>query len=457
MIKRNVAVCLMILILTASLIPQRALATDPDMSVIGGGTSDWNGSTTTNVSPPSADSEMRSDSPDTNYGSASTFQAYYSSGGGTTRRGILKFDLTGIPTSAFVHRGVLYLYASDGSNLPLTVYVNRVQQSPARDWTEGGVTWNKYDGTNSWTTPGGDFIDTDDDQYVLVDTTPKWCSWVGSSPVIGITPAVQSFVKTSSTNYGWIVSPDTGFSGIQYVTFDLGTNRPYLTVTYMNNPLDIVGYSSPMPRRDGLMAGDDSDSLAFGIRIGGLVTSSMTAGDKWEINFTVGTVNFAMLFVATGSSAGKLRLFYYDSGSWVQAEAHDESGPITSGTRFQSADGDIAAKLTNTAPDSLGVVKLEVKKSRLTELGASGSEVTNIAGYTYSGSDTGYPDPGEGTKKDRAPLGTSYASYTMTGGAPEFPLGLLVLAAPVAATYLHFRRHRDRSIRVQTPPTLLRP
>jgi len=174
----------------------------------------------------------------------------------------------------------------------------------------------------------------------------------------------------------------------------------------------------------------------------------MRAGDKYETYFTIGSQEFAMFFVATSASAGILSLYYKVDASWTLAETHTQ-GSVTSGTRFESSNGNIAAKLTNSDPSSFGVVKLEAKKSRLTELGATGSSVTNIAGYTYSGSSTTPTGPSAdgGTKKDRCPAGTGYASYTM-GAVPEFPLGAFILAIPVIAIYAYLRKRSHVGVRI---------
>jgi len=180
----------------------------------------------------------------------------------------------------------------------------------------------------------------------------------------------------------------------------------------------------------------------------GFTVAGMRAGDKNETYFTIGTKEFAMFFVATGPSAGVLRLYHKEGASWTLAETHTE-GSIGSGTRFESSSGNMAAKLTNSNPSSYGVVKLEVKKSRLTALGATGSSVTNIAGYTYSGSSTTPTGPGQdgGTKRDRCPSGSSFASYTMST-VPEFPLGVLILAIPVTVIYVHLRKRSRVEARI---------
>ena len=73
---------------------------------------------------------------------------------------------------------------------------------------------------------------------------------------------------------------------------------------------------------------------------------------------------------------------------------------------------------------SYGLVKMEAKKSYLVSLGASGSLVTKLAGYTYVGSSTsgGYPGADGGTKRDRYPSGTEKPYMLQLGKCELFAL-----------------------------------
>jgi RHS repeat-associated protein len=72
---------------------------------------------------------------------------------GSKRRILLRFDLSSIPAQSTVHQADLRMYLFDcvGSNFA-DVSVHRL----TRLWFNG-ATWNTYNGTNAWTTPGGDF------------------------------------------------------------------------------------------------------------------------------------------------------------------------------------------------------------------------------------------------------------------------------------------------------------
>jgi hypothetical protein len=68
------------------------------------------------------------------------------------QRPLLRFTVGGVPTGATVLACTLTVEA-DAVDAPLPGHVWRVTQS---GWTETGATWNRYDGTHPWATPGGD-------------------------------------------------------------------------------------------------------------------------------------------------------------------------------------------------------------------------------------------------------------------------------------------------------------
>lgn len=86
-------------------------------------------------------------------------------GSGETWRSLIKFNMSScaIPAGAIVNDAsiVLNLNGINGSDVARTMFASQV----LKNWTEGtdnggtatdGASWNKYDGTNAWTTAGGD-------------------------------------------------------------------------------------------------------------------------------------------------------------------------------------------------------------------------------------------------------------------------------------------------------------
>lgn len=99
----------------------------------------------------SKDSTIYSWLPDYNGGSANNISTGWASGGGYTRL-LLAFDLSSIPDTATLTSTTLSLFMSGPYNPGVghNVTVQRIK----RTWTEMGVTFNKYDGTNSWQVAG---------------------------------------------------------------------------------------------------------------------------------------------------------------------------------------------------------------------------------------------------------------------------------------------------------------
>ena len=204
----------------------------------------------------------------------------------------------------------------------------------------------------------------------------------------------------------------------------------------------------------GLQAGDDTTTLAFAdmleCNLSSFRVGNMSAGDKYEVYFSFDTKNISMCFVATGSDSGKLGLFYKDSGSggWSAGEAFTQAG-ITSGVSYSSVNDYVGFKLTDASGSTRGSVKFVVTRAYLyNTVGARGSQVISIDGYTYKGSSTSTnPGADGGTQKDRCPSGSNTAVYSLTGGVlPEFPLGALILAMPMMIVYICMRRRSGKRL-----------
>jgi hypothetical protein len=84
----------------------------------------------------------------------------------TLMRVIARFDLSAIPPYGTIVDATLTLtHAPNGSisgSAPFTAY-----RLTRPDWTEFGATWNKYDGSHSWTTAGGDISTQDSDSATI--------------------------------------------------------------------------------------------------------------------------------------------------------------------------------------------------------------------------------------------------------------------------------------------------
>lgn len=176
----------------------------------------------------------------------------------------------------------------------------------------------------------------------------------------------------------------------------------------------------------------------------GFDATAMTADDQYDISFTVGEREFCMLFIATGTDSGTMKLFYKATGepSWLGATETLTGGTIVSGTPFQSISLNIGFTLTSSAT-TVGSVKLVVKKTCLASLGATSNAVTGIFASTVV-SVTGEPGGGA-TANDRCPA-SGGASWILSEAIPDFPFGTLILMLPVISIYIILTRRKNNVI-----------
>ena len=129
-------------------------------------------------------------------------------------RSLIYFNLSSlfIPQNAMIINSTFKLYYWDSrDNTDTENGISsqmRISANPlTTNWTEGtgnwsaitqdGVTWNDYDGTNSWATPGGDF----DAKNSTVSITPTSYGWT----IFNITEITELWLNDSIPNYGLIL------------------------------------------------------------------------------------------------------------------------------------------------------------------------------------------------------------------------------------------------------------
>ena len=145
----------------------------------------------------------------------------------TYSRLVASFDISTL-SGKTISGAALTLY-SDGSGTATsgTYTCKRLTQTA---WTEAGVTWNRYDGTNNWTTAGGDATSTN---QVQVTANGNATSLVFT----GMGPMVTAALAAGLTRLHVLVSgPEITGSSSYYngLTSDTatGAERPKLVVDY---------------------------------------------------------------------------------------------------------------------------------------------------------------------------------------------------------------------------------
>lgn len=188
-------------------------------------------STVVTLQPPTIDAFIYSLNATKNYGS----ETYLSLGeintvSGAIYRSLIKFDLSSIPTNAVVSSAVLSLYCTtDRASNARTYRVFRT----LRAWTEAGVTWNKYDGTNNWGAVGG-FDATDCEQTDIGTRDFTATETVNEYKDFPLTAsAVQAMIDGSFTNNGFLLKVDTeNNDGYYFSSSEAPSNTPKLVITY---------------------------------------------------------------------------------------------------------------------------------------------------------------------------------------------------------------------------------
>ena len=107
---------------------------------------------------------------------------------------------------------------------------------------QNGCTWNKYDGTNAWTTPGGDYNSSYIDKVGWVNNS-AWYSWVLSGTGGSGTPLSLTWGSNVNILFRGL-DESSGTSHMCNMDLSAGTNPPYIEITYtiVSNTFGIMGF-----------------------------------------------------------------------------------------------------------------------------------------------------------------------------------------------------------------------
>ncbi|RLF52792.1 MAG: hypothetical protein DRN19_00345 [Thermoplasmata archaeon] len=143
--------------------------------------------------------------------------------GWRTCRGILKFDLSSIPSNARILEAKLILDVYHVKhNVSLKIH------KLLAPWKECGVTWYTRDGIMKWDHPGGDF-----------GPALESVSFNSNGKIVfeseEISEVVQEWIRDPSSNYGFLLEDDTAPMGKLFIIYQADWNEklaPRLVVTY---------------------------------------------------------------------------------------------------------------------------------------------------------------------------------------------------------------------------------
>jgi len=177
--------------------------------------------------PSSKDATIDEANANTNFGTLETLCAEADS---KDCRALVHFDISTIPTNSTITSATLSLYISSTSysgGTTRSYSTHRVDT--ARTWTDIGVTWNKYNGSN-WASSGGDFNATATDTQVVDGADTGWVDWTVTADVTAFTSGTE--------NNGWLIK-DTVETETAYQAFfnsldftGSATLKPKLTVVW---------------------------------------------------------------------------------------------------------------------------------------------------------------------------------------------------------------------------------
>jgi len=180
--------------------------------------------TTSTYQPTTADNYLGQYNHTANHGSDTFLEGQNFNG--YNNRPILYFDTSDIPSGATFSQGdvALYTTAISGTNIGVMNRMTRIT------WTENGSTWDTYDGTNAWTTAGGDYTSTNAVTKTGISSNNTWYTWNASTLIQDCydnqNKKVYVLIKTAENNGGgWYQ-----FASKEYTTDT--SKRPKLTVTY---------------------------------------------------------------------------------------------------------------------------------------------------------------------------------------------------------------------------------
>jgi RHS repeat-associated protein len=244
--------------------------------------------------------------------------------GSNASRALLQFNLSAIPTTNTVVSAKFFLFlgsATTSNATSLALY------QLTHTWTTG-ATWNTYDGTNAWTTAGGDFNGTAAATTNGIATINTWYTW---SP----TALVQGWVNGSIANDGLILKePTENITNVLSFNSATGTNPPYLQVVHQQGGNAPGTYSSAV-LADSPVAywhldessgstmidaqGVDSGTYQGGFTLGQSALIQPTAGTSVSLNGSTGYGTASTLTALQGDNTRSIELWFQTSTANAQS------------------------------------------------------------------------------------------------------------------------------------------
>lgn len=187
------------------------------------------------------DACIDAENPDLNYGS--DVALYVESYDSKQRRSLIQFDLSTIPSDAQITSATLKFYYASyscsvvaGDSPSGRIYWAYQVTQP---WTDNEITWNRYDGINSWTNTGGDYTEAGGASLVMPGSFPTWVDW-------DVTSIVEAWVEDSQPNYGFLIKDGDETATVDNWVWASFRSSEYSTQADRNPILEII-YTQSQP------------------------------------------------------------------------------------------------------------------------------------------------------------------------------------------------------------------
>ena len=328
------------------------------------------------------------------------------------RRAVLAFDLTGagIPAGATVTDVSLELAISKAGQAAEdtdTMSLFKLTQ----DWGEGtssapgpggrgtaattnDATWqNTFFSTQTWTSPGGDFVTT----ASATGTVPR--SGTASWSSAGMVADVQGWLTSPASSFGWIIRGDETIEDGQHArrfnSKDNGT-APQLTVTF-NSPAGLTLAIAADSISEGAGAGATTGTVSRSGDTSGALTVNLASNDASEA-----TVPASITIAAGQATSSPFNVDAVDDavvdGTQTVTFTASASGLADSSDTVDVTDNDVASTVTSTVlnagqPNRSGLASFMVQLSEAVTLGGSdalglydhtGGAAVSISGATLA-------------------------------------------------------------------------
>src|SRR6185369_10930182 len=142
---------------------------------------------------------------------------------------LLKFAMPADPGSATITAVKFFFYVDPPNGTGINTEGYRIHQLTQTGWTESG-TWNKYDGTNNWTTAGGDYSAT---VINTIPTNPTGGNAAYGSIDIGAGATNPLTINWGDTVHLLVKTVTDTISGTLAMQSRASAHPPYLEVTYI--------------------------------------------------------------------------------------------------------------------------------------------------------------------------------------------------------------------------------